>query len=76
MSNTTKPWWAIQIQSLRIKRGKTQDEVGSLAGIDRHYLSGLENGHHVPRVDTLEKIAKALNARIGVIPNHQENKKS
>tara|TARA_R110000787_G_scaffold96662_1_gene200128 strand:- start:15 stop:236 length:222 start_codon:yes stop_codon:yes gene_type:complete len=68
-----KAWWATEIHSLRIKRGKTQDEVGALAGIDRHYLSGLENGHHVPRIDTLEKIAKALNARVGVIPNNQRN---
>jgi|TARA_R110002020_G_scaffold76170_1_gene193320 transcriptional regulator with XRE-family HTH domain len=60
-------WWSKKISSLRKKQGKTQDEVGSVAGIDRHYLSGLENGHHVPRIDTLERVTKALNAKIEIV---------
>ena len=60
-------WWSKKISSLRKKQGKTQDEIGTISGSDRHYISGLENGHHVPRIDTLERVAKALNAKIEIV---------
>jgi len=58
-----KPWWARKIHSLRKSQGKTQEEISGMSGMDRHYLSGLENGHHVPRIDTLDRVLKALGAR-------------
>jgi len=54
------PWWAEKIRLLRQSLGLTQTEVGAKAGISRDYLSRLENGRHIPRIDTLEKIFSAL----------------
>lgn len=38
----------------------TQEEVSATAGIDRAYLSQLENDHKSPTVDTLVRICGAL----------------
>tara|TARA_R110000824_G_scaffold210348_5_gene396207 strand:+ start:1153 stop:1629 length:477 start_codon:yes stop_codon:yes gene_type:complete len=54
------PWWAEKIRLLRQSLRLTQTEVGAKVGISRDYLSRLENGHHIPRIDTLEKIFSAL----------------
>ena len=54
------PWWAEKIRLLRQSLRLTQTEVGAKVGISRDYLSRLENGRHIPRIDTLEKIFSAL----------------
>jgi transcriptional regulator with XRE-family HTH domain len=54
------PWWAEKIRLLRQGLGLTQAAVGAKVGISRDYLSRLENGRHIPRIDTLEKIFSAL----------------
>lgn len=38
----------------------TQEQVSAAAGIDRAYLSQLENDHKSPTVDTLVRICGAL----------------
>ena len=39
----------------------SQDAVSLASGVDRSYLSEIENGKASPTVDTVDKIAKALN---------------
>jgi len=58
--STTPPWWAEKIRLLRQSLRLTQTEVAARVGIPRDYLSKLENGRHIPRIDTLEKIFSAL----------------
>lgn len=41
----------------------TQEEVAQAAGMDRPYLSQLENGHKSPTVDMLFRICKALGVK-------------
>lgn len=41
----------------------TQEEVALAGGIDRPYLSQLENDHKSPTVDMLFRICKALSVK-------------
>ena len=53
-------WWAEKIRLLRQGYGLTQTQVGEKVGLSRHYMSCLEHGHHIPKIDTLEKIFNVL----------------
>jgi DNA-binding XRE family transcriptional regulator len=48
------------IRRLRLRRGITQEALGSLTGIHRTYLSRAERGRVVPSVIALMQIASAL----------------
>jgi transcriptional regulator with XRE-family HTH domain len=49
-----------KLKSLRSQKKLSQGDVEKRTGLLRCYLSRVENGHTVPSVDTLEKIATAL----------------
>jgi transcriptional regulator with XRE-family HTH domain len=51
---------ARNIRTLRVTRGYTQEELSGLAGINRNYTGMIERGERSPTVDTLEKLAQAL----------------
>jgi transcriptional regulator with XRE-family HTH domain len=51
---------ARNIRTLRVARGYTQEELSGLACINRNYTGMIEREERSPTVDTLEKIAKAL----------------
>ena len=38
----------------------SQNEIEKRSGLNRSYVSRIENGHIVPSVETLEKLARAL----------------
>lgn len=42
-------------------QGLTQGDIEQRAGLLRCYTSRVENGHTVPSLETIEKIARALN---------------
>ncbi len=48
------------IQRLRKKRGLSQEVVSGLAGIARTHLTMIENGTKQPNLETVWKIAQAL----------------
>ena len=48
------------IRSYRSDRGLSQGDIERRTGLLRCYLSRVENGHTVPSLDTLAKIAQAL----------------
>jgi transcriptional regulator with XRE-family HTH domain len=50
-----------RIRALREKQGLTQGDIEERAGLLRCYTSRVENGHTVPSLETIEKIARALN---------------
>ena len=52
--------FGIIISKLRIQKGLTQERMSGLAGIARSHLVALENGEKTVRLDTLWKIADAL----------------
>lgn len=48
------------IRALRLERGFSQGDIEKRTGLLRCYLSRVENGHTVPSLDTLTKIAQAM----------------
>lgn len=48
------------IRSYRVERGLSQGDIERRTGLLRCYLSRVENGHTVPSLETLAKIAEAL----------------
>ena len=50
----------ITIRGYRLQKGLSQGDIEKRTGLLRCYLSRVENGHTVPSLDTLAKIATAL----------------
>jgi len=49
-----------KLKTLRVQKNLSQGDVEKRSGLLRCYISRVENGHTVPSVDTLEKMARAL----------------
>ena len=49
-----------QIRKARLAVKKTQEAVAAEAGIDRSYLSQLENDYKSPTLDTLFRVCAAI----------------
>jgi transcriptional regulator with XRE-family HTH domain len=49
-----------RLKTLRAQKNLSQGDIEERTGLLRCYVSRVENGHTVPSVDTLEKIARAL----------------
>ena len=54
------------LQEYRLNKGMSQELLSGLAGLDRTHYSKIERGLRAPTIDTLFKIASALQ-----IPPHQ-----
>ena len=52
------------IRAFRLQKGLSQGDIEKKTGLLRCYLSRVENGHTVPSLDTLSKIALALEVPI------------
>ena len=50
--------------NIRIQKGLTLVQLAALTGISKSTLNNIENGKVIPRLDQLEKIAKATGTRI------------
>ena len=50
----------VTIPAYRLQKGLSQGDIEKRNGLLRCYLSRVENGHTVPSLDTLAKIAGAL----------------
>ena len=48
------------IRSFRLQRSMSQGDIEKRTGLLRCYLSRVENGHTIPSLDTLAKIAGAM----------------
>src|SRR6202158_6375593 len=53
-----------RLRTLREAKNFAQGEVEKRTGLLRTYVSRVENGHAVPSVETLEKLARALEVPI------------
>ena len=49
-----------RLRALRQQKGLSQGAIQERTGLLRCYISRLENSHTVPSIDTLEKLARAL----------------
>lgn len=48
------------IRTYRLQKGMSQGDIEKRTGLLRCYLSRVENGHTIPSLDTLAKIAAAM----------------
>jgi transcriptional regulator with XRE-family HTH domain len=53
-----------RLRALRQQKDLSQGEIEKRTGLLRCYISRVENGHTVPSVETLEKLARALEVPI------------
>ena len=63
------------IRKLRKERGLSQDVLSGLAGIGRSHLAMIENGSKIANVETLYRIADALDMRMSDLFQMYESKK-
>ena len=52
------------IRDYRLQKGMSQGDIEKRTGLLRCYLSRVENGHTVPSLETLKKIARALDLQL------------
>jgi len=52
-----------RLRELREEKKLSQGDIEKRTGLLRCYISRVENGHTVPAVETLEKLARALEIR-------------
>jgi putative transcriptional regulator len=55
---------AENLLALREAASLTQLQLSELAGVDRKTINRIENGHFSPSVDTLTRLALALNTSV------------
>ena len=48
------------MRHIRHFRELTQNGLSALSGIDRGFISTIENGRSMPSLDTIQRLAKAL----------------
>jgi transcriptional regulator with XRE-family HTH domain len=61
---TTKKLVGARIKELRRQAGLTQEKLAERVGLDSRHLSRLEVGRHFPSLQSLERIASALNVQL------------
>src|SRR5580698_1252554 len=54
----------LRLKEIREDKKLSQGDIERISGLKRCYVSRVENGHTVPAVETLEKLARALGVPI------------
>jgi transcriptional regulator with XRE-family HTH domain len=60
------------IRAHRERRGLSQEALAELAHLNRNYLGAIERGDSVPSLETLQKVADALNEKLSVLVAQSE----
>ena len=55
------------LREARTDFGRSQDDVAKNAGIEKTYLSRLENGHAQPTVEMLIRISRAMGCTVSAL---------
>ena len=56
-----------RLKALREQKDMSQGDVEKRTGLLRCYISRVENGHTVPAIETIEKLARAMEVPIYVL---------
>ena len=59
--------FGLVLKELRKQKKSSQSELANLAELDRTYISLLERGLRQPTIETIFKIAEALNTKASII---------
>lgn len=68
---------AWNVRKLRVAKGITQEGLAFEAGVERAYLSKIENGDENPSLRMVDRLAKALDvpvAKLFSVPQRSEQK--
>jgi transcriptional regulator with XRE-family HTH domain len=49
-----------RLRNIRVEKDLSQGDIEQRTGLKRCYVSRVENGHTVPSIETLEKMARAI----------------
>jgi len=62
----------LKLRKLRIYQGLTQDELRQLSGVSLKTITNIERGKHLPKLETMLKIAKALSVDLAYIDEFKQ----
>ena len=63
---------SLNMRRLRQSKGWSQEEFANKAGLHRTYVSDLERGARNPTVTVVDKLAVALDVKVGALLDSQE----
>lgn len=64
MEKTTAQKFGENMKKIRLEKGMSQGDICRELGLDRAYISNVENGKQNLTLSTMEKVAKALGVSI------------
>jgi transcriptional regulator with XRE-family HTH domain len=73
MANPQLIQFGLHLKQLRVARGLSQEELGSIAELDRTYISGIERGVRNVSLVNIFRIAKALKIPASELFSSQED---
>ncbi|EOZ96153.1 DNA-binding protein [Indibacter alkaliphilus LW1] len=60
-----KEKFGIRLRTLRKEKGLSQEELADRSGLNRPYISGIEQGKRNVSLEVMEKLAGSLGVEIG-----------
>ena len=60
-----KEKFGLRLKALRKEKGLSQEELAERSGLNRPYISGIEQGKRNVSLEVMEKLADALGVGIG-----------
>jgi len=60
MSKSAAQKFGDNMKKIRLEKGMSQGDICRALGLDRAYISNIENGKQNLTISTMEKVAKAL----------------
>jgi transcriptional regulator with XRE-family HTH domain len=67
MSKTTAQKFGENMKKIRLEKSMSQGDICRSLGLDRAYISNVENGKQNLTISTMEKVAKALGVSIDTL---------
>ncbi|HED37970.1 MAG TPA: XRE family transcriptional regulator [Ignavibacteria bacterium] len=67
MSKSTAQRFGENMKKIRLEKGMSQGDICRALGLDRAYISNIENGKQNLTISTMEKVAKALGVNIDIL---------
>ncbi len=64
MSQDTAKKFGENMKKIRLEKKMSQGDICRALGLDRSYISNVENGKQNLTISTMEKVAKALDIKI------------
>lgn len=62
-----KEEFGLRVKSLRKNNGMSQNELAEKSGLNRPYISGIEQGKRNVSLEVIEKLAEALEVKINLL---------